>query len=102
MSLKNSIFAAIQEILIKMRRKIYEKLLSWKQDSDHKPLVLNGARQVGKTWIVTEFGKTEYQDFAYVNCLEGNAMRELVERDADAVRLCWQGHCARSHAGVCR
>lgn len=87
MSLKNSIFAAIQEILIKMRRKIYEKLLSWKQDSDHKPLVLNGARQVGKTWIVTEFGKTEYQDFAYVNCLEGNAMRELVERDADAVRI---------------
>lgn len=70
-----------------MKRKIYDKLLQWKRNAKHKPLVLGGARQVGKTWIVTEFGKNEYQDMAYINCLENNAMRELVKRDADANRI---------------
>lgn len=70
-----------------MKRKIYDKLLQWKRDSKHKPLVLGGARQVGKTWVVSEFGKNEYQDMAYVNCLENSAMQELVRRDADAERI---------------
>lgn len=70
-----------------MRRKIYDKLLSWKDSSKRKPLVLLGARQVGKTWIVMDFGKREFADVAYVNCLESNAIKELVERDADATRI---------------
>ena len=70
-----------------MRRKIYEKLQLWKHTPDHKPLVLGGARQVGKTWIVTEFGKNEYQDMAYITCLENEAIKELVKRDSDPIRI---------------
>ena len=50
-----------------MKREIYEKLLEWKSRRDHKPLVLDGARQVGKTYILKEFGSKEYKNFSYVN-----------------------------------
>lgn len=43
-----------------MERSIYNKLVEWKNKKDHKPLILNGARQVGKTYILQEFGKREY------------------------------------------
>ena len=51
-----------------MERNIYKNLIEWKQRKDHKPLVLLGARQVGKTWILKEFGKAEYTNFVYINC----------------------------------
>lgn len=51
-----------------MYRYIYEDLLKWKKNKDRKPLILNGARQVGKTWILKEFGIKEYKSFAYVSC----------------------------------
>ncbi|MBQ3372265.1 MAG: AAA family ATPase, partial [Oscillospiraceae bacterium] len=51
-----------------MEREIYGKLLEWKTSSDRKPLILNGARQTGKTWILKEFGKKEYKPLAYINC----------------------------------
>lgn len=70
-----------------MKRKIYDQLLSWKDSPKRKPLVLLGARQVGKTWIVMEFGKREFSDVAYVNCLENNVIKNLVERDTDALRI---------------
>ena len=50
-----------------MKRDIYHQLLAWKLDSRRKPLVLQGARQVGKTYILQEFGKNEYADVAYFN-----------------------------------
>ncbi len=53
--------------MIKMKRKIYEDLLNWKQSSDRKPLLLQGARQVGKTYIVNLFGFNEYSNVAYFN-----------------------------------
>ena len=42
-----------------MERSIYNKLIEWKNKQNHKPLILNGARQVGKTYILQEFGKRE-------------------------------------------
>lgn len=51
-----------------MKRKIYNSLLAWKADSDRKPLILEGARQVGKTYILMEFGKCEYDNLIYINC----------------------------------
>ena len=54
-----------------MKRKIYQKLLEWKNSSQRKPLVLMGARQVGKTYLVNLFGKNEYQSVVYC-LLEGN------------------------------
>lgn len=50
-----------------MERKIYQFLLDWKASSDRKPLILQGARQVGKTYIVNLFGKKEYANFVYCN-----------------------------------
>ena len=51
-----------------MERLIYKDLLAWKNAKNRKPLILDGARQVGKTWIVKHFGKQEYQHLIYLNC----------------------------------
>lgn len=51
-----------------MERTIYHDLLEWKDKSDRKPLILLGARQVGKTFILKEFGDREFDNFIYVNC----------------------------------
>ncbi len=51
-----------------MKRKAYEELLEWKQNEDRKPLIVKGARQIGKTWLLQHFGKNEYKYVAYINC----------------------------------
>ncbi len=50
-----------------MKRSIYDKLISWKNDGKRKPLLLQGARQVGKTYLINEFGHKEYTDVIYLN-----------------------------------
>lgn len=50
-----------------MRRFAMDKLLDWKKKSNRKPLILMGARQVGKTWLMKEFGKTYYEKTAYIS-----------------------------------
>ena len=50
-----------------MKRDLYDKLLKWKNNPHHSPLILKGARHVGKTWLLKEFGKSEYKNVAYVN-----------------------------------
>ena len=50
-----------------MYRKIMEKLIEWKNDKDRKPLILRGARQVGKTYIIKQFGEEKYDGVAYFN-----------------------------------
>jgi len=51
-----------------MKRLLINDLIKWKAKRDRKPLILNGARQVGKTWLLQHFGVTEYQSVAYINC----------------------------------
>lgn len=50
-----------------MDRFIYDKLKIWKDSGSRKPLIIQGIRQVGKTWLMKDFGKKEYQQTAYVN-----------------------------------
>jgi len=50
-----------------MKRELYNKLIAWKNNPNRKPLVLQGARQTGKTFLVTEFGKKEYKNFIYLD-----------------------------------
>ena len=50
-----------------MERKIHAESLEWKDDPDRKPMILLGCRQVGKTFIVMEFGDREYENIAYLN-----------------------------------
>jgi len=70
-----------------MYRKALEKLIEWKRSSNRKPLVLRGARQVGKTWLLKEFGKTKYSNMAYIN-FEGNKrMEDLFSGDLEISRI---------------
>ena len=50
-----------------MKRKIINQLIEWKNFSERKPLILQGARQIGKTYIVNEFAATQYQNYVYCN-----------------------------------
>jgi uncharacterized protein len=70
-----------------MKRIIYNKILDWKQTSKRKPLILNGARQVGKTWILKEFGKNEYESIAYFNFEENPRLSSIFDEDLDTTRL---------------
>ena len=70
-----------------MKRKIYQQLLRWKEDKDRKPLMLLGARQVGKTWIMRHFGEKEYSKVAYINCDDEPRMKQLFELDYNIDRI---------------
>lgn len=70
-----------------MKRKIYKQLLKWKRNVDRKPLMLLGARQVGKTWIMQHFGEKEYKNVAYINCDDEPRMRQLFELDYNIDRI---------------
>lgn len=70
-----------------MKRKIYQQLLKWKENKDRKPLMLLGARQVGKTWIMQHFGEREYHKVAYVNCDDEPRMKQLFDLDYDINRI---------------
>ena len=60
-----------------MKRIIYKDLLKWKDSKDRKPLIVDGARQTGKTWILKEFGKNEFKNTVYINCDEESEMKTL-------------------------
>ena len=68
------------------RSKIYS-LKKWKQSQKRKPLLLLGARQVGKTYLLQEFGKSAYKQVAYINFEHPNAPKNLFEIDFDADRI---------------
>lgn len=70
-----------------MKRKLLENLVEWKNRKAHKPLILEGARQVGKTWLMQEFGNTQYKKVAYINFDRNLKMRETFETDLDTKRL---------------
>ena len=70
-----------------MERFVLQKLIEWKNSPGRKPLVVKGARQVGKTWLVREFGRSDFQSFAYINCDSNNTASELFEQDFDVKRI---------------
>lgn len=70
-----------------MERKIYSELLKWKDEPDKKPMILLGCRQVGKTFIVREFGEREYENTIYLNFADNPDDRLLFQGDLDAARL---------------
>lgn len=70
-----------------MYRKLYKKLLQWKESSSRKPLILQGARQVGKTWLMKEFGRCEFASFVYVNFERDTWASALFDVDYDVERI---------------
>jgi predicted AAA+ superfamily ATPase len=70
-----------------MKRDKFEALLSWKESKFRKPLVVRGARQTGKTWLLKEFGKSAFKNFIYVNFEETPTLRSLFINDFDIPRI---------------
>lgn len=70
-----------------MYRMAMENLLAWKQSRRRKPLIIEGARQVGKTWLMKEFGRQAYEDTVYINFDSNARMAELFASDLDTKRL---------------
>jgi len=70
-----------------MYRESISILKNWKEDKFRKPLIVRGARQVGKTWLLQEFGRTEYAKFVYVNFEETPALQNLFTTDFDIERI---------------
>ena len=70
-----------------MERLILKKLLSWKNSPYRKPLILKGVRQVGKTWILKEFGKRCYENTAYFNFDENEEYKQFFETTKDVDRI---------------
>ena len=69
-----------------MERIAYKSLLKWKKSPNRKPLIVRGARQVGKTWLLKEFGRREYKSFVYVNC-DKEAFAADLFQDYDIKRI---------------
>lgn len=70
-----------------MKRLAMEKLVEWKNKKRRKPLVIMGARQVGKTWLMKEFGRQYYSKVAYVSFYNNEAMSRVFEQDYDINRI---------------
>ncbi|GGC43395.1 ATPase [Parapedobacter defluvii] len=70
-----------------MERDLYADLKNWKARANRKPLIIRGARQVGKTWLMREFGRNEYKQVAYVNMESNPLMKNLFSADFDIPRI---------------
>ena len=70
-----------------MYRIAIEKLLKWKDSKRRKPLIIEGARQVGKTWLMKEFGRQAYTETVYINFDSNSRMSELFSADLDIERI---------------
>lgn len=70
-----------------MQRKLMDRLVEWKGNERRKPLIVNGARQVGKTWILKEFGRLHFESVAYVSLDKDERARRFFEPDLDPRRI---------------
>ena len=70
-----------------MYRIAIEKLYKWKESKRRKPLIIEGARQVGKTWLMKEFGRQAYENTVYINFDSNSRMADLFDSDLDIDRL---------------
>jgi len=70
-----------------MKRSKIQELFEWKNKPNRKPLIVQGARQVGKTWLLNEFGRTAYANVAYVNCYDNPRMAALFQGAPDVATV---------------
>lgn len=73
--------------MLYMQRFLMEELVQWKKKENRKPLILKGARQVGKTWIMKEFGRLHFKKVAYVTFYNNQRMKKVFEDDYDIERI---------------
>lgn len=70
-----------------MKRDALQKLIEWKNSSDRKPLIIKGARQTGKTWLMKELGKTSFKETIYINFENERRFKNLFHNDFDTNRI---------------
>lgn len=73
--------------VICMRRNAIQELIKWKSSEERKPMVLKGARQVGKTWLMKEFGQSCYESFVYFNFDEEDELKSIFEKNKNPHRI---------------
>lgn len=81
------LFVDLWKVLFAMKRKITDALVEWKNGKNRKPLIVNGARQIGKTYIINEFGKTHFSNLVYINLETNPAIREIFEGNIEPSSL---------------
>ena len=70
-----------------MKRYAMQQMIEWKGKPNRKPLILKGARQVGKTWLMKEFGRTQFQKVAYVSFFNNQRVKRVFDDDYDIQRI---------------
>ena len=73
--------------MVFLKRNAIQKLIKWKSDEERKPMVLKGARQVGKTWLMKEFGQTYYENYVYFNFDEEDDLKSIFETNKNPHRI---------------
>lgn len=73
--------------IFRMKRHKINELIAWKESRNRKPLIIRGARQVGKTWLMKEFGKQHYESIAYFNFEKSGRLKEIFSGDFDVEKL---------------
>ena len=70
-----------------MKRSAFSQLMKWKDNPERKPLVIRGARQVGKTWLMKAFGESCYESYAYFNFDEEDELKSVFETNKNPQRI---------------
>lgn len=86
-SVAKELLYVLENVTYHMERLILQQFTEWKERTDRKPLIVNGARQVGKTWALREFAKREYKKEAYVLCRKNSLAEEVFKKDFDVERI---------------
>lgn len=81
------LLSTLERTVIAIKRNALQDMISWKADEERKPLVLRGARQVGKTWLMKEFGKNCYKSFVYFNFDEEDELKSIFESNKNPQRI---------------
>ena len=85
--LDKSVFLHHLKIFCQMKREKFSELILWKENQRRKPLILRGARQTGKTWLLKEFGRTHFRELVYVNFEEAINLQSIFKYDFDITRI---------------
>lgn len=81
------IMSVLKRMVIRLKRNAMQALIKWKSNEERKPMVLKGARQVGKTWLMKEFGQNYYNNFAYFNFDEEDEIKSVFEANKNPHRI---------------
>lgn len=80
-------YYSIVRMVVHLKRNAIEDLIKWKSSEERKPMVLKGARQVGKTWLMKEFGQNYYESFVYFNFDEEDDLKSIFETNKNPHRI---------------